>query len=50
MVRSLKRSEALRDVFRDLVAGTQGYLALRRRLLASLPRTLGALFVAALRP
>jgi len=50
MVRSLKRSEALRDVFRDLVAGTQSYLALRRRLLASLPRTLGTLFVAALRP
>jgi flavin-dependent dehydrogenase len=50
MIRALDRSEALRDLFRDLVAGTQSYLALRRRLLASLPRTLGALFVSALKP
>lgn len=50
MVRALQRSEALREVFRDLVGGTQGYVGLRRRLLASLPRSLAALFVAALTP
>jgi geranylgeranyl reductase len=49
MVRSLARSEALRDVFRDLVAGTQGYATLRRRLLAALPRSIPALVRAALR-
>jgi flavin-dependent dehydrogenase len=50
MVRALQKSEALREVFRDLVGGTQSYTALRRRLLASLPRSLAALFVAALAP
>jgi geranylgeranyl reductase len=49
MVRTLDRNEALRDVFRDLVAGTQSYRTLRRRLLACLPRALAALVVATLR-
>ena len=49
MVRTLDRNEALRDVFRDLVAGTQSYRTLRRRLLSCLPRALAALVVATLR-
>src|SRR5262245_2536102 len=50
MLRALATSKALREVFRDLVAGTQSYTGLKRRLLASLPRSLAALFVAALKP
>jgi hypothetical protein len=50
MVRALGTSEALREVFRDLVCGTQSYIGLKRRLIASLPRSLAAIFVAALRP
>jgi hypothetical protein len=49
MVRALSTSAALRDVFRDLVAGRQEYATLRRRLLRALPRSLPALAWAALR-
>jgi geranylgeranyl reductase len=48
MVRSLARSEALRDVFRDLVSGTQSYAKLKGRLVRSLPRTGSALLVSLL--
>ena len=45
-VRPLPRS--LQNIFRELVAGTQEYATLRRRLLRALPRALPALARAAL--
>ncbi len=50
MVRALARSAALRDVFRDLVAGTQSYSRLRQRLLRALPRSLPSLCAALVAP
>jgi flavin-dependent dehydrogenase len=50
MVGALEESEALRAVFRDLVAGAQPYRGLKRRLLRCLPRMPPTLLLATLLP